>query len=263
MRKKKTGIPGRSKLAQSRIDYITFGNPVAVGKMLNDYGYEAPESLPELPGAVRELIRLEGKKAVADLVKLHPDRGAILETVNLLPPATTVMTEHKKPEPENKKEATEGEKKNCRCESCAKRNRQEDSFCGCQHSYNSYNAFTQDTFDKISAMETAELLRQYDVLRRKATANPSNKNLADETMLVWNEIRQRSNRAPGQRDKIAQEYSSFLPATPAEKNKEENSKDKNIPLSRTEGLALFGITIALALIIGVMAVNTKYQYTRS
>jgi hypothetical protein len=252
MREKHKAARGRSKLAQSRIDYITYGNPVGVGKLLNDYGYEAPGTIPELPGAIRELIRMEGTKAITDLVKLHPDREVILKTANLLPASTTTPAP-KQPEPiaENKKEEErEVKKESPVCESCTKKTKREDSYCGCQHSYNSYDSydsFDESILDKIASMETAELMKRYETLRKSATANPSNKNLADETMLVWNEIRQRTNRAQAEKPNA---------------KASESATGKTIPLSRQEGMLLFGITIALAVIIGIIAVNKKYEYVR-
>ena len=72
--------PGRLKRGTSKIDYIVLGNPDGVARLLSDYGYEPPQSLRELQGAVREFIQQEGQKGISDLVKLHPDRSAILAT---------------------------------------------------------------------------------------------------------------------------------------------------------------------------------------
>ena len=69
----------RSRFAQERIPYIVYGNPSGVRKLIHSYGFEVPENIHDLVDAARELISLERRDAVLDLIQLHPDKGAILK----------------------------------------------------------------------------------------------------------------------------------------------------------------------------------------
>lgn len=197
MRMEQAIKPRRSKLAQSRIDYIVFGNPGPVRNMIYDYGYEPPRSLPDLSGAVRELIRQEGKKAVIDLVKLHPDRDAILgaekeTTIAIGEGKSEDNKEPVKKEPDTKPQ----EQSYTGCAACAARGKSEDSYCGgCNHAYDESSS-SASSIEDLSGLNAAELLARYEALSKQAAASPKNKQLATEATRIWNEIRQRNQNPP-------------------------------------------------------------------
>jgi hypothetical protein len=196
--------PKRSRLAQSRIDYIVFGNPKQVGKLVYDYGFVPPGSLEELSEAVHELIRAKGKKVVLDLVRLHPDREIIISLTKNVKSggedyaaakeqkADAQVKEEKKLE-ETKVEPEEKLKQKSGCATCGKNHQKEDSYCGCTHSYDAYNSFDSSAAkDNLSALEVSDLMVRYEVLSKQSLANPENKATADEATRVWNEIRMRN-----------------------------------------------------------------------
>ncbi len=157
----------RKGLAQNSIDYIVFSNPDPVRKIIYDCGYEAPKNLRTLVRATKELIQKEGKSVITELLKIHPDKKAIL-SLNL--------KEKKKP-----------------CNSCSNDNyNEEDNFCGsCGHS--NYNGSgDEDSFlDQFSDASDKELKSYYDRIVKKSNANPEDQKLASEVQMVWNEVRQR------------------------------------------------------------------------
>ena len=169
----------RSKLTISRIDYIVTGNPDQVGKMVERYGHKQPGSIKELSKTVRKVIRKEGQKAVVDLVRLHPDRDAILAAE-----ARTVKdngtTEILKPH---------------LCSKCGNaRSNTEDGYCGCNHSYDRLESNYDESLSKqdLSKLTVNELMSRYESLSKEAANNADNKPLADEVMRTWNEIRKRN-----------------------------------------------------------------------
>ena len=69
----------RSKYAQNRIDYITYGNPAGVRALLRKHGYDAPGNLHHRAQAVKELVQRKGQRVVRDLVAIHPDKKVIMK----------------------------------------------------------------------------------------------------------------------------------------------------------------------------------------
>lgn len=194
--------PKRSRFAQSRIDYIVFGNPQQVGKLLYDYGFVPPKSLEQLSEAVHELIRSKGRSVVADLVKLHPDREVILGLAESAtvpygdPKVKEQQEEPLKPEDETNEEnkpsaPADKTKQKPECATCGKRHQNEDSYCGCNHAYNSYDD-PGTSKDNLGNLELSELMVRYEVLSKQSLANPENKATADEATRIWNEIRERN-----------------------------------------------------------------------
>lgn len=169
---------GRSPLAQSRIDYIAYGNPNEVSDLIARYGYEPPQSLPDLSDAVKELIRLEGKKVVADLVQLHPDKEAILSVVRQ--PATPQKENDVQLSFDSSNEVATPVKSGC--SSCGKQPASEDSFCGCSHAYDN----SQE--ENASKLTDAELLQRYESLSKK----DQSKDAIDQVTALWNELRKRN-----------------------------------------------------------------------
>lgn len=71
----------RSKHAQNKISYIVYSNPDGVRSLLDQYGYDAPKNIHDLDGATRELVKEQGVQFINDLLLEHPEREAIIETV--------------------------------------------------------------------------------------------------------------------------------------------------------------------------------------
>lgn len=75
-----TPMNQRTKYAQNRISYIVYSNPVAVEGLVNQYGYEAPKNVHELVKVTKHLVKEQGMRFITDLIELHPERHAILES---------------------------------------------------------------------------------------------------------------------------------------------------------------------------------------
>ena len=62
--------------------YIAFNNPDACLRFCHNYGYGNREinSIEELSSCLEEVVAAEGESAFTELLKLHPDRGVIMET---------------------------------------------------------------------------------------------------------------------------------------------------------------------------------------
>jgi hypothetical protein len=63
-------------------EYIAISNPDSCLSFCNNYGYVHREigSIEELVVCMQEVVAAEGETAFTELLKLHPDRGAIMET---------------------------------------------------------------------------------------------------------------------------------------------------------------------------------------
>lgn len=157
----------RSKFVQNRIDYIVYGNPKGVSRLVYDYGYEPPESQHDLVKAAKILVKRNGRKAVKDLIKIHPDRKAILKIQR-------------------------GKEDNY-CGACSSYSYQaEDNYCGvCGHSHYDGEGDKKGFLDQLVDMGAAELEEYYESVVRKSNDNPEDSNLAEEVQMVWNELRQR------------------------------------------------------------------------
>lgn len=207
--RKNPGVTKRSRYAQSRIDYIVYGNPAPVRKLVSDFGYEVPEKLKDLREVVKDLIREEGKSAVVELVKLHPDREAILgierkpEAEPQQQPVIPASVVSAPVPPEEKTEAKKIEQepletKKEKCSHCGKLSstKTEDSYCGCNHSYN--DGSTAISADDLTKLTATELMARYENLTKQSASDPENKSIAEEATRTWNQLRQRNQNAPAE-----------------------------------------------------------------
>ncbi len=86
-------------LGQNRIDYIVFHNIMEAQKLLYDQGFESPEDPYDLVEAIKELVREKGGEVIKALLKIHPDKNAILaiaDTVKVCENCKTKLGESKK-----------------------------------------------------------------------------------------------------------------------------------------------------------------------
>ena len=161
----------RSRLAQKRIDYIVFGNPRKARKLLRNYGITPPRKLEDVLPEVKKLIRDKGRKVVKDLIRIHPDKRAVIRIAK-----------------------KDGEVSYF----------EEDSFCGScgEHSYNPSigvcrTCGTGDSktysIDQLLAMPLESLKQHYEGLVAKSNNAPNNIALANQVQQVWNVLRGRIN----------------------------------------------------------------------
>lgn len=178
----------RSKFIQNRIDYIVYGNPKAVSRLIYDYGYEPPESPHDLVKAAKILVQKRGRNAVKDLIKLHPDKKAILKV--------------------------ERGKEDSYCGACGSHSYQpSDNYCGvCGHSHYDGEGDKATFLDQLVDMGKGELEEYYQSILRKSNSNPDDSNLAEEVQIVWNELRNRKDEEKQGDEKEEKEQSDFRQA---------------------------------------------------
>ncbi|PHN01121.1 hypothetical protein [Flavilitoribacter nigricans] len=143
------------KRPQNRIDYIVYNNPQAVSQLLHEAGYEPPKKLSELCQATKLLIKKQGRAFIEKLVRLHPDRKAILQV--------------------------EDQKKDCGCMACG---HQSFELTGDKGTF----------LDHLMNMGSIDLERYYKNLNEKVKEQPGDKQLEEEVQMVWNELRQRKKQ---------------------------------------------------------------------
>ncbi len=160
-------ISNRSIFAQNRIDYIVYSNPKGVSQFLYDYGYEPPENLHDLVKATKILVQQKGKKAIKELIQIHPDRKAIL--------------------------SSQSKEEDNYCGGCNQYSyNPESNYCGqCGHSNYSGNDVKNEFTDTLTAMEITTLEAFYEDILEKSNANPQDTALATQVQTTWNELRQR------------------------------------------------------------------------
>jgi hypothetical protein len=172
----------RSKFAQNRIDYIVYANPKEVSKLVYDYGYEPPKNPHDLVKAAKILVKKNGRKAIKDLIKIHPDRKAIFKIQR-------------------------GKEDNF-CGACSSYSYQpEDNFCGvCGHSHYDGGGDRKGFLDQLMDLGSEELEAYYESIVRKSNDNPEDSNLAEEVQMVWNELRQRKSEDKNQPEKEVKKH---------------------------------------------------------
>lgn len=163
----------RSRFTQKRIDYIVYGNPKAVRNLVEEFGYEAPKDIHNLVSASRQLIRKKGRKAVKELIKLHPDRSAILKI--------------------------EKTKEDSYCSACNSYSyNPEDNYCGvCGHSHYDGSGEKATFLEQLVGMDTSKLGKYYKDLLQKSNKTPLDQNLAEEVQLTFQELIKRKKETIG------------------------------------------------------------------
>ncbi len=153
----------RSRFAQNRIAYIIYSNPDGAKKLLDQFGFESPENIHHRVKAVKELVRRKGRKAIQEVIRLHPDQKAILK-VN----------------------------ESARCPACnSPMDSGEDHYCG-SCGYHQYTGEEAEAFvNQLVDMNMGELETRFQQALNKAQAEPENTTLAEEVQLIWNELKQR------------------------------------------------------------------------
>ncbi|WP_299213706.1 hypothetical protein [uncultured Dokdonia sp.] len=146
-----------TELGQNRIDYIVYHNILEAQKLLYDEGFESVEDPEDLVDAIKELVREKGRKIIEALLKIHPDKKAILSMVS--PPKVC----------ENCKTKLDDTKKSG-CGSCKKA-----------------SALPQDNF--ISESGETDRNTRLEALIKKHRATPNDSELEKEIEALWNSLR--------------------------------------------------------------------------
>ena len=192
-------------LAQNKIDYIVYHNPDKVTELLYNQGFEAPKNPKDLAEAIRELSRKRGRKFLKELVKLHPDKALLISL---------------------DKESNKSTCKACNSEQYDTKA----NYCkGCGHS-NYIGLGDEDNFiGQFDSYDTKDLEKYYKGIVQKSNADPSNKNLAQEVQMIWNQIRQRKGKG---------------------KNQEEGNQPSRRNLIYREDLILIGVVFLAGALVG-------------
>ena len=144
-------------LGQNRIDYIVYHNSLEAQKLLYNQGFESPEDPDDLVEAIKELVREKGRPVIEALLKIHPDKKAILAIADIPKVCENCKTKL-------------GQTKNKGCASCKKATASlEDNFTG--------NPKELDSNARL----------RYLIAKHKA--NPTDKELEKEIESLWNALR--------------------------------------------------------------------------
>ncbi len=201
--------------AQNSIDYIVYSNPSKVATLLENFGYEAPKNSHDLVKATKLLIQKEGKKVIAQLLEIHPDKAAILKI-------------------------NQSAKEDLFCGVCSSYSYlPEMNLCkGCGHSY--YDGSDKTQFlEQLEGKSTKELEKYYEKVIKKFNRNPDNSNLAEEVELVWQELK-RKKTAEKQGTDIEQKIEASINA-----NTKKNSKGE-----LSSQILILGLTFIGGVLVG-------------
>ena len=161
-----------TELGQNRIDYIVYHNILEAQKLLYDQGFESPEDPDDIVEAIKELVRKEGRVIIEALLKIHPDKKAILAIADLPKVCERCKTKL-------------GQSKNKGCASCSKA-----------------TVPTEDNFlaDPNALDDKARL----NYLVGKYTSNPSKEN-EKEVETHWDSIRTKPKEEEEEEEVIKKE----------------------------------------------------------
>lgn len=200
----------RSRFAQNRIAYIVYGNPDQAKKLLQDYGFEPPRDIHELLHAVKELVRRKGRKVIKDLIKIHPDKRAIIKFNR--------------------------QREDNFCGACSSHAyNSEDNFCGaCGHSNYTGEGDLGAFIDKLVKMDTSTLEKYYQDTVSQANEDPDDANLAEEVQIIWNELRKRKTDKKEEDQPEEKEKTSLIPSS----------------FVSQQGMVVLGLTLLAGVLVG-------------
>ncbi|MDN5201230.1 hypothetical protein QQ008_07650 [Fulvivirgaceae bacterium BMA10] len=203
----------RSRHAQNRIAYIIYSNPGKVRKLIDQHGYEPPKNVHDLVKATKQLVRRKGRRFVKELIKLHPDRKAILSVEKI--------------------------REDSYCSACSSYSYDpEDNYCGsCGHSSYTGQDNKPEFLKQLVGMGLNELEELYENVVRKSNKDPKNPALSEEVRLVWNELRLRKKEGIEKPDKSLQQ-----PIT--------DTCSDGILVKPKEALIVLGLTLVAGGLIG-------------
>ena len=171
----------KKRLAQNKIDYIVYNNVENAASLLDSFNYRPVKNPKHLARAIRELVKVEGRPAIEALVKIHPDRAAILKTAN--------------------RELEKQESKCGICEQAISTNEQVCSTCAVSFQPE-FDGFT--TKQSVSEKDSNQLKADLEVMMKAYRQKPEDQQLAVAIQQTWNELRGRKDQDS------AKEQSNFL-----------------------------------------------------
>ncbi|MDW3191923.1 MAG: hypothetical protein R8G66_06150 [Cytophagales bacterium] len=203
----------RSRRAQNRIAYIVYGHPDGVRNLIEKYDFEVPDNIQHLLSATKQLVRRKGRRFVKELIKLHPDRKAILQVEKI--------------------------REDSYCSACSNYSFDaESNYCGtCGHSAYTGSNDRPVFLKQLVGLSVKELEELYENVVHKSNKNPQNQPLAEEVRLVWNELRLRKKESIPSTDQVSKP------------NTTESSKE-GIVVQPTEALLILGLTLVAGGLIG-------------
>jgi hypothetical protein len=139
----------------NKIEYIVQGNPEMVSDMLSNAGFHIQDDPDELAEAAKEWVRLDGKAAIRELLKAHPDASLLLQSNR------------------------ENEDGFCGCEASYS-----GGSCGCQSSY-SCELSELDFMEEQHDLSYQELKQRYIDLKELVAIDPNNADLKQELESTW------------------------------------------------------------------------------
>ncbi|WP_299212607.1 hypothetical protein [uncultured Dokdonia sp.] len=152
-----------AELGQNRIDYIVYHNILEAQKLLYDQGFESPEDPEDVVEAIKELVRQKGREVIEALLKIHPDKKAILSIADISKLCENCKT-------------TLGQSKKQGCTSCTKK-----------------TASLEDNFTEEPRELDSNARLHYLITKHKA--NPTDTELEKEIEALWNTIRTKPEKA--------------------------------------------------------------------
>lgn len=65
-------------------NYIADNNPGQANLFIQEYGHKASNSKPQIAESLKSIARTNGDEAIANMMLIHPDRDAVLESAKNL-----------------------------------------------------------------------------------------------------------------------------------------------------------------------------------
>lgn len=198
----------------NRIEYIVRENPYGVQKLLKNNGITIPNDLIGLISTTKKWVRSNGKQAVIELLKVHPEKSAILQANG-----------------HQEYDYYGGSSCNCNTSSF-------NGSCGCSSNFwNSSKKRVVKNLPKNTPLE--KLVNHYETLRDQSNSYPNDNDLKQELEDTWEQVRK------SMKEKLVD---------PLDKKKECNCSGKGISpkkdhlLSRTQ-LATAILVLSIVLFI--------------
>lgn len=157
-----------SKSRINRINYIVQENPLGVSQILSAEGFDPSTDLNTLIQQTKQWIQEDGKKAIIKLLKIHPEKEAILSA--------------------NKEEFDS-------FSGCGCKDSFDGSACGCKSSFDGSacpcqgtSSYSKEYDQKLEKMSKKELNQHYKELKQLLKQFPEDKELREEMETVWERL---------------------------------------------------------------------------
>ena len=208
----------------NRIDYIVQENPNGVFETLLAEGIQPSTDIRKLIDQTKLWIQKEGKDAVIKLLKVHPEKNAIIS-------ANT---------PEHDNFGGCGCKSSFNGSSCGCKSSFDGTGCSCQ----SKSSFSEDTTKQkilkgLSVLGEKELILHYKDLKRLLEKFPNDQELRSEVEVTWEYLKSHNE---------LDETSKVIPYNSKDNREKETDGDTVFSVS-SKDLAIGSFIFGIALII--------------